>query len=187
MDGTPALAHELSCRYVVPLLESGGGGGADLRDSTTMLERWSVTRTELRDESNWVSLRFCEELVDWLGAELGPERLAESVTRAVFAPRALGVMYPVLRAFGSPRVGYAALAQLVPRMNKVSAVTVARRAKGRRRDHLPSGRSRSQGALSPHLPAAQGADRRRTDALEAAASARRGDRVSGARRRGLPL
>ena len=54
----------------------------------------------------------------------------ESITRAVYSPRALGVMYPVLRAFGSPRVGYGALAELVPRMNKVSAVTVNRVRRG---------------------------------------------------------
>jgi signal transduction histidine kinase len=124
MDGTPALVHELSCRYVIPLLDladaEGRAAGVD-----DLLGRWSVARSELRDESNWVSLRFCEALVDWLGAELGPERLADSITRAVYAPRALGVMYPVLRAFGSPRVGYGALAQLVPRMNKVSAVAVS--------------------------------------------------------------
>ena len=129
MTGQPALAHELSCRYVIPLLEladaEGRTAGVD-----GLLGRWNVTRAELRDDSNWVSLRFCEELVDWLGAEIGPERLVESVTRAVYSPRALGVMYPVLRAFGSPRVGYGALAELVPRMNKVSAVTVNRVRRG---------------------------------------------------------
>ena len=129
MTGKPALAHELSCRYVIPLIDladaEGRTSGVD-----GLLSRWSVTRADLRDESNWVSLRFCEDLVDWLGAELGTDRLAESITRAVFAPRALGAMYPVLRAFGSPRVGYGALAQLVPRTNKVSAVAVARVRRG---------------------------------------------------------
>ena len=129
MTGQPALAHELSCRYVIPLLEladaEGRTAGVD-----GLLGRWSVTRAELRDDSNWVSLRFCEELVDWLAAEIGAERLVESITRAVYSPRALGVMYPVLRAFGSPRVGYGALAELVPRMNKVSAVTVTRVRRG---------------------------------------------------------
>jgi signal transduction histidine kinase len=125
MDGTPALAHELSCRYVVPLLDLADAEGL-ISGVDDLLGRWTVTRAELRDESNWVSLRFCEALVDLLGAELGPDRLVDSITKAVYAPRALGVMYPVLRAFGSPRVGYGALAQLVPRMNKVSAVAVAR-------------------------------------------------------------
>jgi signal transduction histidine kinase len=118
-----ALAHELSCRYVIPLLDladaEGRAPGVD-----ALLARWNVTRPELRDESNWVSLRFCEDLVDWLGREIGAERLVESITRSVYAPRALGVMYPVLRAFGSPRVGYGAMTSLVPRMNKVSAVAV---------------------------------------------------------------
>jgi signal transduction histidine kinase len=120
----PALAHEVSCRFLTPLL--------DLVDTTgrtagleQILSRWSLERADLIDESNWISLRFCEELVDWLGAEIGPQVLAEKVTRATFSPRALGVLYPVMRAFGSPRVGYAALPQLVARMTKVSVVTVS--------------------------------------------------------------
>jgi signal transduction histidine kinase len=129
MAGVPALAHELSCRYVIPLLDladaEGRTAGLD-----ALLGRWEVGRAELRDESNWVSLRFCEALVDWLAGEIGAEKLVDSITRAVYSPRALGVMYPVLRAFGSPRVGYGALAQLVPRMNKVSAVAVTRIGRG---------------------------------------------------------
>lgn len=129
MAGQPALAHELSCRYVIPLLDladaEGRAAGAD-----ALLARWGVTRAELRDESNWASLRFCEDLTDWLGAEIGVDRLVESITRAAYSPRALGVMYPVLRAFGSPRVGYGALPSLVPRMNKVSAVSVNRVRRG---------------------------------------------------------
>ncbi len=129
MAGQPALAHELSCRYVIPLLDfadaEGRTAGAD-----ALLARWEVSRADLRDESNWASLRFCEELCDWLGAEVGADRLVESITRAAYSPRALGVMYPVLRAFGSPRVGYGALPSLVPRMNKVSAVTVSRVRRG---------------------------------------------------------
>ena len=123
MAGEPALAHELSCRYVIPLLDLADAEGR-AASVDELLARWSVTRGELRDESNWVSLRFCEDLVDRLAGEIGAERLVDSITRAVYSPRALGVMYPVLRAFGSPRVGYGALAQLVPRMNKVSAVSV---------------------------------------------------------------
>jgi signal transduction histidine kinase len=129
MDGQPALAHELSCRWIAPLLDvveaEKRGSGLE-----ALLARWGVSLPELRDESNWVSLRFCEALVDWLGAEVGPDRLAAEVVRAMYSPRALGVMYPIMRAFGSPRVGYGALPQLIPRMNKVSAITVTRVARG---------------------------------------------------------
>ena len=186
MTGRAALAHELSCRWVSPLLDlveaEGRTAGLD-----ALLARWEVTRADLRDQSNWVSLRFCEDLIDWLGAEIGPDKLADEIARAMYSPRALGVMYPVFRAFGSPRVGYGALPQLIPRLNKVSAVSVSRVRRGAAEISLPTGGARAQGALAAHLPDAKGADRRRTDALELADGARRGDRVSGARRRGLPV
>jgi signal transduction histidine kinase len=129
MTGRAALAHELSCRWVSPLLDlveaEGRTAGLD-----ALLARWEVTRADLRDQSNWVSLRFCEDLIDWLGAEIGADKLAEEIARAMYSPRALGVMYPVFRAFGSPRVGYGALPQLIPRLNKVSAVSVGRVRRG---------------------------------------------------------
>jgi len=114
----------VSCRFVTPLLEialaEAQGEALD-----RLLGRWNLGRAELGDESNWVSLRFCEELCDWLAGVVGADALAQRVTRATFSPRALGVLYPVMRAFGSPRVGYGALPQLVARMTKISAVTVA--------------------------------------------------------------
>lgn len=124
MVGAPALSLELSCRYVTPLLDIADAEG--LTDGVhELIGPWRVTLPELRDESNWVSLRFCEALVDWLGARVGADTLATRVAHAAMSPRALGVLYPVLRAIGSPRMGYGALPQLVPRMNKVSAVAVS--------------------------------------------------------------
>ena len=119
-----ALAHEVSCRFLTPLLDLAEAEKLDA-GLDQLLGRWELERAELRDESNWVSLRFCEDLCDWLAGRVGAEALAERVTRATFSPRALGVLYPVMRAFGSPRVGYGALPQLVARMTKVSTVTVS--------------------------------------------------------------
>jgi signal transduction histidine kinase len=61
---------------------------------------------------------------------LGPDELATRVTRAVYSPAALGTLYPLLRAFGSPRVGYGRLPQLVPMMNKVSDVRTSQVRRG---------------------------------------------------------
>src|SRR6185312_2889846 len=119
-----ALAHEVSCRFLTPLLDLAEAEKLDA-GLDQLLGRWELERAELRDESNWVSLRLCEDLCDWLAGRIGAEALAERVTRATFSPRALGVLYPVMRAFGSPRVGYGALPQLVARMTKVSTVTVS--------------------------------------------------------------
>lgn len=89
MSEGAALAHEISCRFLTPLLDAAEAEQrtAGLND---LLARWSLTLAELRDSSNWVSLRFCEALIEWLGSELGADVLAERVTRAVFSRRAMG-------------------------------------------------------------------------------------------------
>ncbi len=123
MVGAPALSLELSCRFVTPLLDIAAAEG--LTDGIgALIAPWHVTLGELRDESNWVSLRFCEALVEWLATRVGADAIATRVAQAALSPRALGVLYPVFLAFGSPRIGYGALPQLMPRMNKVSAVAV---------------------------------------------------------------
>ncbi len=125
---TGALALELSCRYVQPLLEVARPFDDELR---ALLAFWQVTVEQLRDETNWVSLRFCEALVEWLAARVGRAELIERVTQLAYSPRALGFLYPLLRAFGSPRIGYARLPQFVGVLNKVSRVSVVRLARGR--------------------------------------------------------
>jgi signal transduction histidine kinase len=144
--GPTALVHEVSCRFLTPLLDIAEAEGQQ-EALAALLDRWRLSPVELRDESNWVSLRFCEDLVDWLGGLIGPDALAERVTRATVSPRALGVLYAVMRAFGSPRVGYGAFPQLVARMTKVSAVTVSNVRRGSAeivyRPSLPEHRARS--------------------------------------------
>jgi signal transduction histidine kinase len=121
MSTAPALALELSCRYLAPLLDIVEQEKW-VDDMTQFLAPWTVDFATLRERENWVSLRFSEALVDWMAARLGPDELATRVTRTVYSPAALGYLYPLLRAFGSPRAGYSRLPQLVPMMNKVSDV-----------------------------------------------------------------
>src|SRR6185437_1124502 len=75
-----ALAHEVSCRFLTPLLDLAEAEKLDA-GLDQLLGRWELERAELRDESNWVSLRFCEDLCDWLAGRVGAEALAERVTR----------------------------------------------------------------------------------------------------------
>ena len=104
--GSRALAHELSCRYVIPLLDLAEAEGRTAAPQRLALAAGHCQLAELRDRSDWVSLRFGEALLDWLGADARPRSpWPRAVTRAVFSPHAPGGMYPVLRAFGSPRVG----------------------------------------------------------------------------------
>jgi len=119
------LRHELSCRFLQPLL--------DLADEETLkgfLADWDVTIAQLRDQTNWVSLRFCEALVDALAAKIGADEVVERVTRAAFDPSALGFLYPLVRAFGTPQLGYLRLPQFVATLNKVSLVKVSKIRRG---------------------------------------------------------
>ncbi|HET6284728.1 MAG TPA: ATP-binding protein [Polyangia bacterium] len=129
MKTPPALALELSCRYLTPLLDIIDQEKCD-DQLFDFLKQWDVSRDEIADQSNWVSLRFCESLVEWLGAEIGGDQLAQRVTRAVFSPKALGFMYPLLRAIGSARLGYSRLPQVVSMLNKVSSVRVSNLRRG---------------------------------------------------------
>ena len=125
-----ALALELSCRYLQPLLDVAAEQGIAVDG---LAAAWDTQPDQLRDQTNWVSLRFCEALVELIAATLGADALAEQVTRRVFSPGALGFLYPFLRAFGSPSFGYRNLPQAVQLMNKVSAVRIValRRGAGR--------------------------------------------------------
>jgi signal transduction histidine kinase len=125
---TPALALELSCRYLAPLLELAG---AEKVAIAPLLDGFEVTEAQLRDGTNWVSLRFCETFTERLAARVGAEHLVRFVVAASYSPRALGFVYPLLRAFASPRVGYARLPQFVGVLNKVSDVRVIDIGRGR--------------------------------------------------------
>jgi signal transduction histidine kinase len=115
------LAFELSCRYIQPLLDLAGERGIAL---TRVLLDWQVQIPQLRDETNWISLRFCEALGDYLADWVGQDALVARVTRAAFSPRALGFLYPFLRTFGSPRMGYAGLPKITAVLNKINRVEV---------------------------------------------------------------
>ncbi|HEV8322155.1 MAG TPA: ATP-binding protein [Myxococcota bacterium] len=119
----PGLAHELSTRYLKPLLDICREKNAEA-DLAPLLARFQVSLDELRDQTNWVSLRFCEALVDWLAERVPAPEIIARTTRDAFSPAALGFLYPLLRAFGSPGVGYAALPRITPQLNKVSRVSV---------------------------------------------------------------
>jgi signal transduction histidine kinase len=126
-----ALQHEISARFLAPLLTIAAPYADELRD---FLRGWEVNTTTLADQTNWVSLRFCEAFSEWLAARVGVEPLAERVTELTFSSAAFGFMYPWLRAFGSPDVGYASLPTFIGKLNKVSVVSV--HSLGRRRAEI---------------------------------------------------
>ena len=56
------------------------------------LSRHGARLSELRDHTNWVSLRFCETLVDWLATVIPEQELVAAVTDAAVSPRAMGFL-----------------------------------------------------------------------------------------------
>src|SRR5262249_15548892 len=131
-----ALGLELSCRYLSPLLDLAEGLAEGLAaprsdDLDRLFAEWNVTRAELRGQTNWVTLRFCEALTEWLAARIGADHLAREVARFAYSRKALGFLYPLLRAFGSPGIGYAQLPKFVGVLNKVSVVKLLSFGRGR--------------------------------------------------------
>jgi signal transduction histidine kinase len=116
-----ALALEFSSRYIQPLLDIAQEKEVSLDG---LLAAWHVEVRELRDETNWVSLRFCEALCDHLAGRLGPDVLAERVTRAALSPKAIGFLYPLARSFGSPQVVYTKAPSILRSLNKINEVQV---------------------------------------------------------------
>jgi signal transduction histidine kinase len=118
-----ALSHELSARYLTPLLQL-----ALARAGRPALEafvaEWNVGLPALQDETNWVSLRFCEALVEWLATHMPMEDIESNVTAHITSPATMGFIRPVLRAVGSPNLLYARMPQFTDVLNKVSRVTV---------------------------------------------------------------
>jgi hypothetical protein len=114
---------ELSCRFLVPLIaiarERLPAGELD-----AFLACWQTDVAALSQEEGWVSLRFCEELVEWLEASVGEEAIIERTLRDVLSPASMGILYPIFRAFGSPRLGYGRLPMMVGLLNRVSDVRV---------------------------------------------------------------
>jgi hypothetical protein len=121
--GVASSSPELSCRFLVPLLDL-----ADARlpagEIAAFLAAWHTGAEALRNESGWVSLRFCEALVDWLAERVGIDAIIDKTLRDSYAPRTMGLLYPFVRAFGSPRVGYGRMPTLVKLLNHANDVQV---------------------------------------------------------------
>ena len=128
--GDAMESRELSCRFLVPLLKLAAQRlpAAELSE---FLGSWQTNVAALKDESGWVSRRFCEALVDWLAGLVGVDAIIDQTLRHSYSPETMGLLYPFIRAFGSPRVGYARLASFVKLLNRASDVEVLMRGRNR--------------------------------------------------------
>jgi hypothetical protein len=114
---------ELSCRFLVPLLDLAREREPAV-DLVAFVASWRTSVDELRDEAGWVSLRFCEALTTWLATRVGIQAIIAQTLRESYSPKTMGLLYPFVRAFVSPSVGYGRLPSLVRLVNRVSDVQV---------------------------------------------------------------
>jgi hypothetical protein len=118
-----AASPEISCRFFRPLL-AVARERLPAAELDQFLAPWQLGADALADEDAWVSLRFCEEAVEWLAARVGIEAIIDRTLKEMFSPASLGIIYPIARAFGSPRVGYGRLPTMVKLLNRASDVQV---------------------------------------------------------------
>jgi signal transduction histidine kinase len=89
-----------------------------------LLARFGVTEEQLRDETAWVSLRFCEDLFEALigaGEDLG---MFDRCGRLAVSPKYAGILRPLFRAVGDPLFAYRQVVQATVRFNKVGLWTM---------------------------------------------------------------
>jgi hypothetical protein len=123
IGGEAMAAPELSCRFMVPLLGLASRQiPAD--DVVGFLSSWRTDAKALSDESGWVTRRFCEALVEWLAERVGVDAIIDVTLRESYSPQTMGILYPFIRALGSPAVGYARLPSIVRLVNRASDVDV---------------------------------------------------------------
>jgi hypothetical protein len=114
---------ELSCRFLVPLLDLASKQVAP-DDLVRFLSTWRTDARTLSDESGWVTRRFCEALVEWLAERVGVEAIIDVTLRESYSPRTMGILYPFIRAFGSPAIGYSRLPSFAGLLNRASDIAV---------------------------------------------------------------
>ena len=120
---SPAVAFELSCRYIDTLLNIAMAE-CDRGEFARFLSDWQVDLEYLRNQANWVSQRFCEALTGWVVERVGLALVEERTTQAAVSEKALGFLVPLLRAFGSPRMTYAYTPRVAALLSKVSKIKV---------------------------------------------------------------
>jgi signal transduction histidine kinase len=95
-----------------------------------VLASLGVTDAQLGDETAWVSLAFCEAFFEKLMARRQDPTIFDRCGRMVLEPRYMGIIRPILRAFGSARFTLGQAVQSTPRFNKVGRFQILASGRG---------------------------------------------------------
>jgi signal transduction histidine kinase len=93
-------------------------------DVSAVLARLGVSEAQLRDETAWVSLYFCEDFFAALIAAGEDQGMFDRCGRLAVSPRYSGLIRPLFRAVGDPLFAYRQVAQATGRFNKVGEMTL---------------------------------------------------------------
>lgn len=145
--------QEVRAFFLRPLIDDADErAGPDAVDQ--ILEKLSTHRKVFEDPSEWVSLELCEAFCEELDQNYPDPAYFERCGRNAFSSRYMGMLRPIVRAFGSPAFGYEQMVRSLPRFNKVGRIAVLERKKGA----LTLEYSTAEGApkeRSPHICAAR--------------------------------
>jgi signal transduction histidine kinase len=92
-----------------------------------ILNRLGVAESRLRDQTAWVSLRFCEAFFQQIVDQSDPA-LFERCGRLAVTAKYSGILRPLFRTFGNPSFAYKQIAQATGLFNKVGEMSLTTRA-----------------------------------------------------------
>ena len=129
MNEEAVFRSEVHSMFLRPFLDDAHAklGREEMR---LLLARFGVTEEQLRDQTAWVSLRFCEELFETLigaGEDLG---MFDRCGRLAVSPQYAGILRPLFRAVGDPLFAYRQVVQATGRFNKVGLWTLVEAGRG---------------------------------------------------------
>src|SRR3954471_24701345 len=83
-----------------------------------LLNSYGLQLQDFVDASAWISLEFVEALLQGMVELAGDPEFFDRATRRGMSAKYIGPLYPLFRAFGSPRFSYNQLARAAGRVNK---------------------------------------------------------------------
>ncbi|MBK8170412.1 MAG: response regulator [Sandaracinaceae bacterium] len=124
------LGSDVQAMFLKPLLDDSYDAlGKEPVDS--LLRELGIESAQLFDPGTWLTLEGGEAIIDRIVALRNDPGLFERCGKLAFDPKYVGMMGPILRAFGTPASAYEQLNASLPRFNKVGAMKVERRGRGR--------------------------------------------------------
>jgi len=113
----------VSATFLRPFLDVTDQRFGEAR-TDAILDAAGVTRAQVWDDTEWVSLETCERLCASFHETFGDPAFFQQIGQLSFERRYLGLMRPIIQASNSPRFVYKAMLANIERFNKVGIFEV---------------------------------------------------------------